>query len=129
MEKGIFIILQSREGSSMASTWTEYLCLQRLANQKYELSIRGYEVLGEQSDYYNEEKDDYDIPQKINGKEVVGIEDGFIVGGRLVEQSDDLPSFEFYKTEIESVNEWLKEIQWNEDSTINLIKEKINQIK
>ena len=48
------VIVASIEQSTMASAWTEHLCLHRTAEGKWCLDIRGYEVIGEASEYQNE---------------------------------------------------------------------------
>ena len=74
-------IIAERERSGMASVWDEYLCLRKVSETEYELSVRAYEVLAEGWDYYDEETEGYDLPDEINGKGVVGFVDEWIVGG------------------------------------------------
>ena len=57
MKVGELKVINWGEQSTMASTWTEYLCIERLTKDDFELSIRSYEVLGEAMDY----SDDDDI--------------------------------------------------------------------
>ena len=80
MKVGELHILEQKTKSSMVSSWTEYLCLKMLADNMFELSIRSYDVIGDLSSYYDEEADDYMIPDQIDGQKVVGVEDGYIVG-------------------------------------------------
>ena len=83
------------EQSNMAGdTWTEYLCLRRGNDGFWSLDIRGYEVVGEISDYQNE---DGELPKKIDGKEVIGTEDDFVIVNNLVLQSEAYPVYTFQK--------------------------------
>lgn len=106
------IVIDSREQSSMASTWTEYLVLVRGDTKKYRLFTGGYTFLAEIADYYDEEKDDYDFPNEINGVEVVGRDDEFLVGGRL-EWDDDEDAVEFDSIHDESVKLWGTTHKWD----------------
>jgi hypothetical protein len=87
-------IVASVEQSTMASTWTEHLCLHRTSEGKWCLDIRGFEVIGEASEF---EDDEGELPEEIDGQEVVGTEDGFIIINNLVLHSDAYPAYEFYK--------------------------------
>ena len=55
VEIGDLEFIDEREQIWMTGSWNEYLCLERLSTTKYQLSIRGYEVLGEVSDYTDED--------------------------------------------------------------------------
>jgi hypothetical protein len=91
MASGI-VIVDSIEQSTMVSSWTEHLCLRRAAEGKWCLDIRGYEVIGEASEYQNDEGD---LPDQIGGRDVIGTEDGLVVVDNLVPHSDDYPLYEF----------------------------------
>lgn len=54
MEIGEIIEVSSKENYTPASTWNTYLCLERLSEDKYEVSIRGYEYLCELGDIREE---------------------------------------------------------------------------
>jgi hypothetical protein len=88
------VIVASVEQSTMASTWTEHLCLHRTAEGKWCIDIRGYEVIGEASEYQNEEGN---LPDQIDGQDLIGTEDGFVVVDNLVLHSDTM--YEFDKSE------------------------------
>jgi hypothetical protein len=77
------MILASREQSSMVSTWTEYLCLQQDESGGYKLFTGRYEALAECKQFFNEETGECDIPEEINGQQVVGVDDDYVVGGEL----------------------------------------------
>jgi hypothetical protein len=75
-------ILGSREQSTMVSNWTEYLRLSKPDHDSALLEICQYEALGEQTS--NDEGEPEEPPDEIDGKKVVGIEDGIIIGGDLI---------------------------------------------
>lgn len=91
------VILDSAEQSTHVSTWTEHLCLQRLPDGKWEIDIRSWEVAGEAKDYeyYDEEAEETVLPDQINGVEVIGTEDEFVVVANLVTHRDDYPVYVF----------------------------------
>ena len=76
-------VLASRDARSIVDGWTEYLCLTREADGSSRLFIGGYEFLADQEDYYDEETEDYILPDEINGQKVRGIDCGAVVGGEL----------------------------------------------
>jgi hypothetical protein len=110
MENDPLTILDNREGSSLVSSWTEYLCLEKGANNQFMLSVKSYGVLGELSDYFNEKTSEYEVPREINGIEVKGCEDGLIVGGVLQDQSDNMYPLEFQIINSQEISDWLKDV-------------------
>jgi hypothetical protein len=56
----------------MVSSWTEYLCRDREVDGSYTLSVKGYEILGSISEYYNEETKEYETSHKIKRENVIG---------------------------------------------------------
>lgn len=105
------MILSSREEASMASTWTKYLCLERGDSKRYRLFTGQYEPLGEIAEYYDEESEEYVIPESIDGKDVAGTDDDYIVGGDLSWHNED-ETVEFNSLDEPSVAEWLKSQKW-----------------
>jgi hypothetical protein len=91
-------IIASIEQSTMVDCWTEYLCLHRTFEGKWCIDIRSFEMVGEASDY---EDDDGKLPDQIDGYDVVGIEDGYVTIDHLVLHSDDYPSYEFDKFDVD----------------------------
>ena len=90
MEK--VVVVGEMQQSTMASIWTEFLCLQELPGGGWRLDIRSYAVIGEASDY----TDEYgELPDEVEGLEVVGTEDGLVVVNLLVQHSEDYPVYEF----------------------------------
>ena len=106
-------IIASREQSSMVSTWTEYLCLQRDDDEGYKLFTGQYEALAEREQFFNEETGDYDIPDEIDGQVVVGVDDDYVVGGELG-YFDDQQAVSFKSPGDGAVAEWLESSGWSD---------------
>ena len=103
-------ILQAIECSTMVSTWHEYLCLEK-RDGRVVLFHRRYEMLGEVSDFAVETEEgeqEYQVPDVIDGKAVVGTDDGFIMGGELTEDpSDPEPEIDLADADPEKIRDWL----------------------
>ena len=115
MKVGELKVINSGEQSTMASTWTEYLCIEKLTKDDFELSIRSYEVLGEAIDY-SDEDGEWDLPDEIDGMKVMGLEDEYVVGGNLVLHSDDYGEVKFSDPKHRDVLDWLKSVGWDSDN-------------
>ena len=85
-------------------------------------NIRGYELMGEASDYEDEEGN-FNLPKHIDGRKVVGIEDGYVTVNNLVLHSDSYPVYEFDKFDGDEFDELFRpeHAEWCGDKT----KEKI----
>ena len=118
------IVIAQREASSMASTWNEYLCLTKGELNSYRLYIAQYEFLAELNDFYDEDLDDYVVPEQVDGQAVVGIEDDYVVGGELVQQ-DESEDVEFSSVFDPGVRAWLKRIRWDSLSVLTEIEKVI----
>jgi hypothetical protein len=125
MKTGEIKIIDERFVSgSPAASWDEYLVLEKLEDGRFKLDIRVYEVLTESGNYFDEEKDDYVLPAQIDGKNVVGLIDEYVIGGDLVQMQDDTPEITFKIFDQEILSGWLKMIGWsNEDIFKSLVKE------
>ncbi len=88
-------IIDTVERSSMASNWKEHLCLSRLTDGQWRLDVLGWEALGEVDEYWDEDADDYVLPDEIDGNEVVGVEDGIIVVANLVPTGNTEAEYQF----------------------------------
>jgi hypothetical protein len=112
-------IVDAREDSTPASSWREYLCVRRLPGGLYELSIRGFEYLGEYNDYADDEGN---IPEAIDGKTVVSVEDGCICGGDLVFINEDYADVvRFRDPGAPTVVAWLKSKRWSVETALQLL--------
>ena len=125
MKTGDIKVIDERFYSgSPAASWDEYLVLEKLDDGRFKLDIRVYEVLTESGNYFDEEKDDYVLPTQIDGKNVVGLIDEYVIGGDLVQMQDDTPKIFFKTFDQEILAGWLKMIGWNNDDVFkSLMKE------
>jgi hypothetical protein len=108
-------ILMSREGSSMASTWTEHLCVSCL-NGKWLIGEYGYNWAASIDDIPEEERYTEDgelkIPEEWDGHKVLGIADGeYIETDELVERGNDI---EFTENELKKAMDFAVNYGWND---------------
>ena len=103
-------IICARERASMASTWNEYLCVANIARGVGRIDVCQFEPLGE---YEKEDEDGNErpIPQVVGGKTVVGIEDGYLVGGEL-NCCDDRQKI-YTADEVDGVIDGLRELSFD----------------
>ncbi len=110
--------IDMRKQSIMASTWEEYLCIERVSQntrydkKKFELSIRSYEVLGEIVDFQDEEGN-LNLPDEIEGKFIVGSWEENVIGGNLIPRSDEYGQVRFTDFQHKDVSDWLDLANWN----------------
>ena len=109
MKIGSIEIIGEFERSTRASTWNEYLCIERRSQTSFLLSVRGYDVLGEVTEYTNDDGK-IDLPDTIDGNDVHGIEDMYVVGGYLSPRFDD--DFVFSDPGHDDVDKWLISVDW-----------------
>lgn len=107
-------VLAEREGSGMTSHWKEYLCLTYGNQTKYKIFEGRYDVLAEASEFYSDDDEDYYLPEFIDDKKVMGIEDGYVVGGEL-SYFDEEEAVEFNLLGDPKLIQWLKDFSWDED--------------
>lgn len=106
------VVLAEREESSIVSTWMKYLCFCTGDEKKYRLFNGRYEALAEREQYYNEETEDYDLPQEIDGVAVAGLEDDHVVGGDLMWYDQD-DTVEFDLANDKPLGDWLASHSWD----------------
>jgi hypothetical protein len=111
-----FEIIDSRENSTIVSTWTEYLCHRKNGDGTHTFAICGYESLAEAQEYYDEDTDEYEIPDEIDGKRVMGIEDDIIVGGGLDYYDDRAITLATGATE--ELKRWLHSVEWDSEGVL-----------
>ena len=104
-------VIADREASNMVSVWREYLCLRAGSTKRYQAFIGGYQPIDEANKYYNEDIEDYELPERIDDIEVAGIEDGWIVGGEL-DYYDDEDQIEFDVINDDALLRWLSKQRW-----------------
>jgi len=98
----------------MVSTWTEYLRLGKNRDGTARLEICQYEALAEAE--YDDDGNELPLPAQINGKQVIGVEDGYIIGGPLSCWHDEFLVFGI--GEIDLATGWLKDNGFNTDKEI-----------
>ena len=108
-------ILMSREGSSMASTWTEHLCVSCIKG-KWLIGEYGYNWAASIDDIPEEERYTEDgelkIPEEWDGHKVLGIADGeYIETDELVERGNDI---EFRENELNKAIDFAVNYGWND---------------
>ena len=114
-------IIAERERSGMASVWDEYLCVRKVSETEHELSVRAYEILAEGWAYFDEESEDYDLPDEINGKAIVGFVDEWIVGGSLIE-TEAFKSLIFRDLTHPAVTQWFEEVNWSTSAVMSALR-------
>ena len=72
--------LKAANTAQGVSHWTQYLCVRRVRPGLAAVEICKYEVLCDFSPY-DEDDNPVEIPREMDGKKVIGFEDGFLVGG------------------------------------------------
>ena len=122
------IVLAERKESTPASTWTTYLCLLPLENGSYRLDIRSRPPICEYSEWMaglREDEvdfDDMELPDSIDGVDVYGIEDGFILADELPEPlNDEEMSGEFTTQSLGVAKEALERWNWQDVSELDLL--------
>ena len=111
-------IISTHEVSTMVSTWNEYLRLNKNDDGTAKLEVCQYEALGQVE--CDEEGNDLPVPDQINGKEVIGVEDGYIIGGTLICHDDK--SIIYGPGEIDDAVSWLKSEGFDNDLIAELRK-------
>jgi len=110
-------VLRCRGQYSMVSTWDELLCVGFGKTRSYRLYLGIYEVLGEVAEFYDEELDEPAVPDTINGKEVQGVKDDYVVGFG-VEDAGYRPDDEFEFDAPSEGEGWLTEKRWLDDGLL-----------
>ena len=113
-----YVVLRNRESSSMVSTWDELLCVGFGAVKHYKLYLGTFEILGERSEFYDDEADEYVLPDDINGKAVRGFKDDVVIGYE-VESASYRPEQEFEFDHPSECESWLTEARWMDDRLLS----------
>jgi hypothetical protein len=112
---GGYKVLLSGEFSSMASSWKEYLCIEATPAGVH-LSSRGYELLAEAQGYAVEDGDGqttYRLPAQIDGSDVHGIEDDWVIGGAMLPHDDEAEVTITSRKGVPDAKAWLTARGWN----------------
>ena len=106
MKVGEAIKIYSERATSMSGCWTDRIYLARLDDERYELSNCGPEGLQIASDFMDEDGN-YDLPDQINGVDVGGVEDGFVVSDHYIED-DRYGTVQFSSLKDPVIKEWFE---------------------
>ena len=108
------LILISREGASISSSWNEHLCISRVGN-KWTLGEYGYNWAASideipEDERYNEEGD-INVPDEWDGHKVLGIADGeYIETDELVGNGNEI---DFESSAIKDAITFAIEFNWD----------------
>lgn len=127
MDAGEIKTIDTREGSSPASTWSEDLCLKRVSQTHFDLFVGGYEVVGETSDFFDEETGEEEIPDEIGGHPVRGVEDGYVIGGEIV-KNEEYGEFQFSDFKAADVRGWLESVNWEHAALLQEIADIVSDV-
>ena len=126
--------IDSRENSGHVDSWMEYLCLEKTSDGNFVLSIKSHVIIDSEyngeiiSQFYDEDTDEYNLPNEINGIKVLGWNAEFLLGVDL-ENNFQYTRLELTKNDFEqSIRQWMKEINWDVTAQqLSLIKKIIFQ--
>ena len=128
MKTGETKVIEQREQSSMGGgCWQEFLVLEKLNDREFQLDIRGWDCLGEVSDFNlkEDEMGELIVPEEINGKLIGEIEDGFVYGGELVSRQNE-GEVKFTRPDQDEVVCWLKSVNWYDADVIKALSEEFS---
>lgn len=120
-------IIDSRECSTLASTWSEDLCLIRVSETHFEIFVGGYDVVGETSEFFDEETGEEEIPDEIGGYPVRGVEDGYVIGGEIV-KNEEYGEFQFSDFKAADVRGWLASVNWEHAALLQEIADIVSDV-
>ena len=126
MKTGETKVIEQREQSSMGGgCWQEFLVLEKLSDREFQLDIRGWDCLGEVSEFnFNEdEHGELIIPDEINGKYIGEIQDGFVYGGELMRCGNEVGEVKFTRPDQDEIIRWLKDVRWHDKDVIKALAE------
>ena len=109
------LILMTREGSSMVSTWEEHLCLCRIGDRwylgeyNYNWAVSVYDL---PENKVERENDELYVPEEFEGHKVLGIADGeYIETDELLSRGNGV---EFDSRSIEKAIEFVNDSEWGQ---------------
>ena len=126
--------IDRRENSGHVDSWMEYLCLEKNGGGDFVLSIKSHVIIDSEyngeiiTQFYDEDTDEYDIPDEINGIRVLGWNAEFLLGVEL-ENNFQYTRLELAQNDFEqSIKQWMKEINWDVTTQqLSLIRKIISQ--
>jgi len=120
-------ILAEREVSGMTCTWDEFLCVELNKEQSFTLYTGRREVLAEASDFYNEDTEDYEIPDEIDGQAVWGVKEDCVVSESVGDFDD--ATLKLASFDREEVQAWLVETDWIDYASPADVKKTLAKLK
>lgn len=134
MRKHKFWEIDRRENSGHVDSWMEYLCLEKTGGGDFVLSIKSHVIIDSEyngeiiSQFYDEDTDEYDLPDEINGIQVLGWNAEFLLGVEL-ENNFQYTRLELAQNDFgQSIRQWIKEINWDlTNEQFSLIRKIISQ--
>lgn len=125
-------VLMSRESSSMSSTWSEYLCIERLDSEKFAISTCTYQVLGSVYELIPEDtlfdaNGDMVIPNELNGQAVWLDDNEYLMGGPLTEVPSCDP-VQFSPDDLERALEFCRQTEWTNERHFMRVWRQVQQI-
>ncbi len=122
-------MLDDRVLDPVLEVGSDYLCLQSIGDNKFELSMRGYEPLDNTSEFYDEETGEEDIPDEIDGKEVVhGESSEYVLGGSLI-VFGEADKIEFKDLQMPILVTFLDSLVWKESEGTRSYKAIFEEVK
>lgn len=89
------LVISSAERSSMVNMWMEHLCLTRLGENQWIIDVRCFQMICEAGEFFDEELEDFILPEKIEGHAVLGIENDYVMIKNLVSSHNVHEIYEF----------------------------------
>ena len=122
-------VIDQREQSSMSGgCWQEFLVLEKLSDNEILLDIRIWECLGEIGEFGFEEEEDGEliVPEKVNGKYIGEIQDGFVYGGELIRGGSEAGEIKLTRSGQDKLIYWLKNVDWYEADVVEKVDEEFS---
>jgi hypothetical protein len=105
------IILAERDDQNMWSSTHVFLVLTLNEDGGLFLHQGSHEYLAEACQYFDDDVDEFVLPKEINGKKVVGVEEGYVIGGSIERGLDFL---EVRSCGANQISDWLRERSWGD---------------
>ena len=126
--------IDRRENSGHVDSWMEYLCLEKTSDGNFVLSIKSHVIIDSEyngeiiSQFYDEDTDEYNLPNEINGIKVLGWNAEFLLGVDL-ENNFQYTRLELTQNDFEqSIRQWMNVFNWDVTAhQLSLIKKIICQ--
>ena len=120
------VIDQREQGSMGGGCWEEFLVLEKLNATEFLLDIRRWDYIGEVGDLEEDKDGEPIMPEEIDGKKIVYVEDGFAYGGELVKSGGEEGEVKFTRPDQDEVVCWLKSVNWYDADVIKVLSEEFS---